>query len=161
MRRWWNHERTWFELFSLSSSQIEGCIESSSAASNKEPFSNCLPETEMPAWSAQTPHQTALKRWVSYRFSARLFPYKVKMFSSRHGQPCPNKFKVRLLQCTLCRRLPDFSQSPSQLVQNAAARLLTNTNRRVHITSVLNSLHWLPVLYRIDFKLLMFCFYSS
>ena len=48
----------------------------------------------------------------------------------------------------ICRRLPVFSQ-------NAAARLLTNTDRRVHITPVLNSLHWLPVLYRIDFKLLM------
>ena len=40
-------------------------------------------------------------------------------------------------------------------MQNAAARLLTNTNRHVHITPVLNSLHWLPVLYRIVFKLLM------
>ena len=45
-----------------------------------------------------------------------------------------------------------------QLVQNAAARLLTNTNRREHITPVLNSLHWFSVPYRIDFKLLMFVF---
>ena len=50
------------------------------------------------------------------------------------------------------------SLSRLQLVQNAAAHLLTNTNRRVHITPVLNSLHWLPVLYRIDFKLVMFVF---
>ncbi|XP_075311202.1 protein unc-13 homolog B isoform X3 [Odontesthes bonariensis] len=50
------------------------------------------------------------------------------------------------------------SLSRLQLVQNAAARLLTNTNRRVHVTPVLNSLHWLPELYRIDFKLLMFVF---
>ena len=45
-----------------------------------------------------------------------------------------------------------------QLVQNAAARPLTNTNRRVHITPVLNFLHWLSVLYRVDFTLLMFVF---
>ena len=43
-------------------------------------------------------------------------------------------------------------------MQNAAARLLTNTHRRVHITPVLNSLHWLPVLFRIDFKLIMLVF---
>ena len=32
-----------------------------------------------------------------------------------------------------------------QAVQNAAARLVTGTRRREHITSVLRQLHWLPV----------------
>ena len=41
-----------------------------------------------------------------------------------------------------------------QLVQNAAARLLTRTGRRSHITPVLASLHRLPVKLRIDFKIL-------
>ena len=40
-----------------------------------------------------------------------------------------------------------------QLVQNSAARLLTCTKK--HITPVLASLHWLPIRYRIDFKLLL------
>ena len=43
-----------------------------------------------------------------------------------------------------------------QLVQNAAAHLLTGTKKREHITPVLSSLHWLPVRYRIDFKILVF-----
>jgi len=43
-----------------------------------------------------------------------------------------------------------------QLVQNAAARLLTGTKKHGHITLVLSSLHWLPVRYRIDFKNLLF-----
>ena len=47
-----------------------------------------------------------------------------------------------------------------QLVQNAAARLLTGTRRREHITPVLASLHWLPVKFRIDFKVLLFVFKS-
>ena len=47
-----------------------------------------------------------------------------------------------------------------QLVQNAAARLLTGTRRREHITPVLASLHWLPVRFRIDFKILLFVFKS-
>jgi len=32
-----------------------------------------------------------------------------------------------------------------QAVQNAAARLVTGTRRREHITPVLRKLHWLPV----------------
>ncbi len=42
-----------------------------------------------------------------------------------------------------------------QLVQNAAARLLTRSHKRDHITPVLQSLHWLPVRYRVDFKILL------
>jgi len=40
-----------------------------------------------------------------------------------------------------------------QSVQNAAARLLTNTRRRDHITPVLRQLHWLPIQRRVEFKI--------
>ncbi|ROJ36101.1 RING finger protein 166 [Anabarilius grahami] len=42
-----------------------------------------------------------------------------------------------------------------QLVQNAAARVLTRTRNYDHISPVLSSLHWLPVKHRIDFKILL------
>ena len=45
-----------------------------------------------------------------------------------------------------------------QLVQNAAARVLTRTKKREHITPVLASLHWLPVKSRIEFKILLLTF---
>ena len=45
-----------------------------------------------------------------------------------------------------------------QLVQNAAARLLTRTHRHEHITPILASLHWLPVHHRIHFKLLLYVY---
>ena len=45
-----------------------------------------------------------------------------------------------------------------QMVQNSAARLITGTRRRDHITPVLFSLHWLPVRRRIKFKLLLLVF---
>ncbi len=45
-----------------------------------------------------------------------------------------------------------------QMVQNAAARLLTGTRRFDHISPVLCSLHWLPVCYRIEFKILLLVF---
>lgn len=41
-----------------------------------------------------------------------------------------------------------------QTIQNAAARLLTRSNRRSHITPILKTLHWLPVAVRIQFKIL-------
>ena len=50
------------------------------------------------------------------------------------------------------------SLSRLQLVQNSAARLLTGFNRRQHITPILASLHWLPVCFRIDFKILLITF---
>uniref|UniRef100_A0A8C6LWY4 Reverse transcriptase domain-containing protein n=1 Tax=Nothobranchius furzeri TaxID=105023 RepID=A0A8C6LWY4_NOTFU len=47
-----------------------------------------------------------------------------------------------------------------QLVQNAAARFLTGTRQREHITPVLANLHWLPIHLRIEFKILVFVFKS-
>jgi len=44
------------------------------------------------------------------------------------------------------------------MVQNAAARLLTRSGRRTHITPILSSLHWLPIKLRIDFKILVLTF---
>ncbi|KAF7659786.1 hypothetical protein LDENG_00292330, partial [Lucifuga dentata] len=45
-----------------------------------------------------------------------------------------------------------------QLIQNAAARLLTRLILRSHITPVLAALHWLPVSFRIDFKIPLLVF---
>ena len=47
-----------------------------------------------------------------------------------------------------------------QLVQNAAARLLTGTKKFDFITPVLRSLHWIPVHLRIQFKILVFTYKS-
>ena len=51
--------------------------------------------------------------------------------------------------------LPKNSIRQLQLIQNAAARVLTRTKKVDHITPVLRSLHWLPVYQRIDFKILL------
>ncbi|KAK0136078.1 Transmembrane protein 81 [Merluccius polli] len=56
--------------------------------------------------------------------------------------------------------LPQKSIKQLQLIQNAAARVLTRTKRSEHITPVLKSLHWLPVSYRIDFKVLLLVYKS-
>ncbi len=42
-----------------------------------------------------------------------------------------------------------------QVVQNTAARLLTSSSKRSHITPVLKDLHWLPIAFREQFKILV------
>ncbi len=44
-----------------------------------------------------------------------------------------------------------------QLVQNTAARFLKGKRKFDHVTPILKSLHWLPVHYRIEFKIFL-CF---
>jgi len=52
--------------------------------------------------------------------------------------------------------LPKSFLERLKLVQNAAARYLTGTRKHAHITPVLASLPWLPVKFRVDFKILLF-----
>ena len=45
-----------------------------------------------------------------------------------------------------------------QLVQNNAAKMVTKTKKYDHVTPLLHKLHWLPTLWRIDYKILVLCF---
>ncbi len=47
-----------------------------------------------------------------------------------------------------------------QLIQNAAARILTRTRKSQHITPVLRSLCWLPISFRIYFIVLLLVYKS-
>ena len=51
--------------------------------------------------------------------------------------------------------LPHNLLSSLQRVQNSAARLITGTKRREHISPILRDLHWLTVKDRIHFKILL------
>ena len=54
--------------------------------------------------------------------------------------------------------VPKFQLEKLQHVQNADARLITQSCKYDHITPVLINLHWLPVEYRVKFKLLLLTF---
>ena len=45
-----------------------------------------------------------------------------------------------------------------QRVQNTAARVVSRRRKHDHITPVLQSLHWLPVKYRIEYKIILLVF---
>ena len=47
-----------------------------------------------------------------------------------------------------------------QLTQNAAAQLIRRIKKRAHITPVLRDLHWLPVVKRCQFKILVLTYKS-
>jgi len=63
-------------------------------------------------------------------------------------------FSTRLDYCnSLLYMISDELYRRLQAVQNASARLITNTRRCEHITPVLQQLHWLPVSQRVQFKI--------
>ncbi len=77
---------------------------------------------------------------------------KIRPFLSEHASQL-------LVQCNaLLAGLPDSSIKPLQLIQNAAARLIFNETKRMHVTPLLINLHWLPIAARIKFKTLMFAY---
>ena len=53
----------------------------------------------------------------------------------------------------LLNELLQTSINKLQHIQNTAARTVTRTSRQSHITPILKDLHWLPVKYRVQFKI--------
>ena len=52
-------------------------------------------------------------------------------------------------------QLPDDSLQKRQTVQNACARFLISTKQRDSMTAQCKNLRWLPIAYRIKFKLVL------
>ena len=49
--------------------------------------------------------------------------------------------------------MPNVLVAKLQRVQNVAARIVTGTKKHSHITPILRELHWLPVKFRIEYKI--------
>ena len=65
----------------------------------------------------------------------------------------------RLDYCnSLLYGLPKYQLSKLQRVMNASARLVYCAPKSCHITPVLRELHWLPVCYRIEYKIILLTF---
>ena len=65
----------------------------------------------------------------------------------------------RLDYCnSLFYNIPAYQLQKLQRIQNAAARLILQESKFCHITPLFMTLHWLPVKYRIQFKILLLTF---
>ena len=83
---------------------------------------------------------------------------KICILSKTDAEKLIHAFVIsRLDYCnSLLSGCPNKSIKTLHLIQNAAARVLTETRKRDHISPVLASLHWLPVQFRIEFKILTY-----
>uniref|UniRef100_A0A671UFZ1 Reverse transcriptase domain-containing protein n=1 Tax=Sparus aurata TaxID=8175 RepID=A0A671UFZ1_SPAAU len=86
---------------------------------------------------------------------------KIKPILSRqHFETVIHAFVTTRLDYCNALNVGISGSSIARLVQNAAARLLTGTRKNEHISPILASLHWLPIQFRIHFKILLFAFKS-
>ncbi len=53
---------------------------------------------------------------------------------------------------------PASSINKIQIVQNAVARVLTRSRKYDHIIPILQSLHWLPIKFRISYKIVLLAY---
>ncbi len=89
---------------------------------------------------------------------------KIKPFLTEHAAQLLVQALVisRLDHCNaLLAGLPSCTMKPLQMIQNAAARLVFNEPKRVHVTLLFISLHWLPVAAHIKFKTLMLAYRTT
>mgnify|MGYP001545720609 CR=1 FL=1 len=59
---------------------------------------------------------------------------------------------------SLLHGLPDTLINKLQRIQNHAAKVVVRKKKSDHVTPILQSLHWLPVPFRIEYKLLLIAF---
>ena len=96
--------------------------------------------------------------------SASFAIYKISQISKYLNPQATERlvhaFVSSRLDCcnSLLYGLPQQDIAMLQRIQNSAARLVSRTKKRDHITPVLQELHWLPVEYRIVYKVMLITF---
>ena len=65
----------------------------------------------------------------------------------------PRSELCRILWSLIIDGISQANLNKIQRIQNTLARVVTNTSKFEHITTILKKLHWLPIKQRIDYKL--------
>ncbi len=109
-----------------------------------------------------------VKNWLSlhflilYKKKTEIIVFRLSFLSFKDFEKVIHTFILsRLDYCnSLYFGIRQTAISRLQLVQNAAARLLSGAKKREHITPILRSLHWLPACFRVDFKIVLLVYKS-
>ncbi len=107
---------------------------------------------------SMTDHVTHIAK--SARFSLRNIGRIRKHLNRQVAEMLVHAFVTSKLDManSLLYGLPDAQLCRLQRLQNNAARIITLTKTRDHITPVLQDLHWLPIEQRIVYKIALFVF---
>ena len=95
------------------------------------------------------PHGTCLGPLLFTIYASKLFEVIKNYLPQSHAYAGDTQ---------LSYKVPALHMSKLQRIQNSAAWLVCSTPRFNHITPILFSLHWLPVAYSIEFKILVLTF---
>ncbi len=104
------------------------------------------------------PHVSSIVK--SVQFHLRNISHIRKYLTKDAAQSLIHALVTSRLDCNnaLLVNMPACQTNRLKLLQNTAARIITGTPRRNHITPVLIELHWLPIPQRIEFKVLLLTF---
>ncbi|KAL0149802.1 hypothetical protein M9458_054850 [Cirrhinus mrigala] len=115
-------------------------------------------DTTFDSYLSFLPHISSLTKYAFYhlRNIARLRPF----LNIKDAETLVHTFITsRLDYCnSLFYDLPNTTLNKLQYIQNSAARVLTYSKKSSHITPILHRLHWLPVRFRIQYKILLITF---
>ncbi len=126
--------------------QLDGCHVPSSTVKSLR----CYIRQQLLFWNMSHVTKTAF-------FHLRNIAKLRNMFTVSDAEKLVHAFMTsRLDYCNaLLAGCPASSINKLQIVQNAAARVLTRSRKYDHITPILQSQHWLPIKFHISYKILL------
>ncbi len=94
--------------------------------------------------------------WIKWKLKDFQITWASILFTIEHREHNRCLDYIRLDYCNaLLGGFPTSSINKLQIVQNAAARVLTRSRKYDHISPILQSLHWLSIKFRISYKILL------
>ncbi len=114
--------------------------------------------TQLDTCLSLVPHVSSIVK--SVQFHLRNISHIRKYLTRDATQSLIHALVTSRLDCNnaLLVNMPACHVNRLKLLQNTAARIITDAPRRNHITPTLIELHWLPIAKRIDFKVLLLTF---
>ena len=115
-------------------------------------------------YNAFTMHWQRVATHLRWLFSCRVFANRVTIILRRIGKYLSRQSTETLIHAFVSSRvdycnsllygLPAYQLNKLQRVQNATTRLIFQESKYCHVRLLLYNLHWLPVKFWIDFKIL-------